>query len=219
MIDATCTNHPERTAVERCEVCSTPLCAYCLYYTSDGQRLCKLHADQAETAGAFIRSPGVYAGGLISAQVSASEQKPRATTALYEGNTPDVVALIGMVIAVVGLLSCIPPLSCLVAPIALIVSIIAFITARDARNPKRTRTMAGIGLGLSGLVIVALMACGFLYYSLFTQAMSSVTTIQITMQAQFTLLPLTSFPRRPTVTLRPTQTPTAELSATPGSKQ
>src|SRR5438874_942195 len=69
MFDKTCTNHPERAAIENCEVCGAPLCAYCLYYTNDGQRLCKQHADEAEAAGAFIRSPGVYSGGLIGAQV------------------------------------------------------------------------------------------------------------------------------------------------------
>ena len=58
MFDKTCTNHPERAAIENCEVCGVPLCAYCLYYTNDGQRLCKQHADEAEAAGAFIRSPG-----------------------------------------------------------------------------------------------------------------------------------------------------------------
>ena len=31
-----CENHPERIALERCEVCNKPLCAYCLYYTGDG---------------------------------------------------------------------------------------------------------------------------------------------------------------------------------------
>src|SRR2546423_901032 len=112
MFDKTCTNHPERAAIENCEVCGAPLCAYCLYYTSDGQRLCKLHADQAEAAGAFIRSPGTYSGGLIGAQVGAQvgadKAKRSESNALYEGNTSDVVALIGMLFGAVGLAILVP---------------------------------------------------------------------------------------------------------------
>src|SRR5437868_12141099 len=105
MFDKTCTNHPERAAIENCEVCGAPLCAFCLYYTSDGQRLCKLHADQAESAGAFIRSPGNYAGGLIGAQVEAASKKPE-SGALYEGNTSDVVALIALIMGIVAFSIC-----------------------------------------------------------------------------------------------------------------
>src|SRR5437762_95977 len=97
--DATCVNHPERAAVESCEVCQRPLCAYCLYYTSDGQRLCKTHADGAQATGAFIRAPGTYAGGLVAAQVGASSEKQKVRpAALYEGNNADIMALIGLLI-------------------------------------------------------------------------------------------------------------------------
>src|SRR5262245_59313715 len=159
MLDKTCTNHPERAAIEDCEVCGTPLCAYCLYYTSDGQRLCKQHADQAEAAGAFIRSPGVYSGGLIPAQVGAAQPKSKVATALYEGNTSDVVALIGMLFAAVGLSILVPGVCCLVAPVGFILSLVAMLGARDARNPKRTRTLAGIGIGLSGLWLLITVGC------------------------------------------------------------
>src|SRR5260221_897713 len=104
----TCINHPERIAIEHCEVCNTPLSSYCLYYTSDGQRLCKTHADQAQAAGAFIRAPGVYAEGLIPAQVDAAKAQGQtsAPTPAYQGNSMDVVAFTGVVLAAVSLASC-----------------------------------------------------------------------------------------------------------------
>ena len=207
MIDTTCINHPERAAVENCEVCGAPLCAYCLYYTSDGQRLCKLHADQAEAAGAFIRSPGVYSGGLIAAQVGAAQRKSKSPDALYEGNTSDVIALIGMLLGAVGISILVPGVCCLVAPIGLILSVTAFLGARDARNPKRTRRLAGVGIGLSGLGLLLIMACVLFYYNWINAAMNGVTTIQITLQAQFTMMPLTAVPVQPlpTNTSAPTQ--------------
>src|ERR1041384_3053754 len=95
MSTATCINHPERAAVERCEVCGDPLCAYCLYYTSDGQRLCKRHAEKAAASGAYIRAPGTYAESLIDSQLSATQVQP-AKAAAYEGDAIDVLALIGL---------------------------------------------------------------------------------------------------------------------------
>jgi hypothetical protein len=62
-----CENHPNRIAVERCEVCHKPLCAYCLYYTEDGQRLCQAHAEEARLRGTQIEEPGIYADQLIGA--------------------------------------------------------------------------------------------------------------------------------------------------------
>src|SRR3954467_5202555 len=142
MFDAnelTCVNHPERAAVERCEVCNNPLCAYCLYYTSDGQRLCKTHAEQAQAAGAFIRPPGTYANGLVGAQVSAAQDKQKHhPKALYEGNNADVMALIGMLLSMFGLAICIPGVVCLIGPAGLVISILAYVGAKDAREPVRT---------------------------------------------------------------------------------
>jgi hypothetical protein len=215
MLDKTCTNHPERAAIEDCEVCGAPLCAYCLYYTSDGQRLCKQHADQAEAAGAFIRSPGVYSGGLIPAQVSANQPKSATSSALYEGNTPDVVALIGMLFGAVGLSILVPGVCCLVAPVGFVLSLVALLGARDARNPKRTRTLAGIGIGLSGLWLLITAGCIWLYFAQIGFVMNNMQFIQLTLQVpgmQATAAPY----QAPTDTPQARRlTPTASPSPTP----
>ncbi|NDJ79195.1 MAG: hypothetical protein GYB65_23340, partial [Chloroflexi bacterium] len=64
-----CHYHPDRIAIERCEVCGRPLCAYCLYYAEDGTRLCEEHAETAQQAGMAVEEPGAYAEQLIGAQV------------------------------------------------------------------------------------------------------------------------------------------------------
>jgi hypothetical protein len=194
MSATTCINHPERTAVEHCEVCGSPLCAYCLYYTSDGQRLCKTHADQAEAAGAFVRSPEVYAGGLIPAQVDASRQPAGRPGALYEGNAADVIALVGLLIAAISLTACIPGLSCLLGPVGLIISLVALFMSRDARNRARTRLMAGIGIGLSALWAIIVIACFSTYFVplvTFTTNLSSGTMVYgpVAVTVQFQLPP------------------------------
>jgi hypothetical protein len=223
----TCINHPERAAIEHCEVCGSPLCAYCLYYTSDGQRLCQTHAEQAEAAGAFVRSPDVYADGLIPAQVEASRKSASSPAAPYEGNTPDVTALIGMMIAVVSLLMCIPGFNCLLGPVGLIVSLVALATSRDARNRSRTRIMAGIGIGLSSLWMLVVIACIATYFvplvSISTNLgsgtqvfMPVIVTVQIqpppVRQPALTSPPFSTPTMVPTI---PSPTPPPERSSTP----
>jgi hypothetical protein len=162
MATTTCINHPNRAAIESCEVCGKPLCAYCLYYTEDGQRLCREHAEHAHAAGAHIRTPEVYADGLIAAQVNASRPKPN-PPATYEADTIDVLALVGLVVAITGLMVCIPPAMCLIGPVGLILSVISLAGARNARNPSRVRTMAGIGASISALWVIVVIACILAY--------------------------------------------------------
>ncbi len=207
--NATCHNHPERAAVEHCEVCGIPLCAYCLYYTSDGQRLCKTHADKAEAAGAFIRSPGNYADGLVPAQVEAN--RPRsAPGAPYEGNTTDMIALIALIIGVVSAGMCVPGLVCLLGPVGIVLSVVALLNAKDARNPKRTRTMAWISVALSSLWIIVMIACilFFIQGSVFTNATNfNLGQIPVTINARVTVAVATA---RATFTIRtPTPPPTS----------
>src|SRR5258706_13986985 len=160
----TCVNHSKRAAIEACEVCSKPLCAYCLYYTDDGQRLCREHAEQAHAAGAHVRAPQIYADGLIAAQVDANKPAPTAPPT-YEADTIDVLALVGLVVAVTGLLVCIPPAMCLIGPVGLILSLISLPGARNARNPPRVRTMAGVGGTISGLWVIIVLACILAYFA------------------------------------------------------
>jgi len=206
MSTETCVNHPDRAAIEHCEVCNDALCAYCLYYTNDGQRLCKTHAQQAEAAGAFIRAPGAYSGGLVSSQIDASRQS--ALKAAYEGDAVDVLALLGLLFGVFSLMMCFPPALCLVGPIGLIGSLFALITAKDARDPVRTRTMAGIGMTLSSLWLLVLAACIIAYLaqaSIFTTVLGRTNFVQITVVAPQVI------PQNAPTSVPPT--------ATPGSSQ
>ena len=205
----TCINHPERAAVEHCEVCHNPLCAYCLYYTSDGQRLCQQHANQAAASGAFIRAPGVYAEGLVPAQVAAGQQ-PATTSPLYAANHTDLLALFGLVMTGFSLAMCIPGAICLLGPVGMILSAVAFINARDAHNPTRTRRMAGIGMGLFGVWLVVAYACASL---IFNGARSSITTISTTMNVPIIVLtaPVSIPIVQPSPTPLPTDTPTPSV--------
>ena len=200
-----CINHPERTAVEHCEVCGNPLCAYCLYYTSDGQRLCKQHADQAEAAGAFIRTPGIYAEGLVPAQVAASQHP--AARALYEANYMDLLALVGLLLTAFSLAVCFPGAICLLGPIGMVLSVIALLNARTAHNPSRTRRMAGIGLGLFGVWLIVAYACASL---VFNGARTSITTIQTTLSVPMVIM--TAIPSSAATLPPPTTTATATPS-------
>lgn len=200
MSTATCINHPERAAVEHCEVCGDPLCAYCLYYTSDGQRLCKKHANQAAASGAFIRAPGVYAEGLIDSQLSATRVQP-AQHAAYEGDAVDVLALIGMLLGIFSIMLCIPGACCLVGPIGIILSIVALVGAKDARDPVRTRTMATIGALLSAVWIVVLAACIIAYFG---QSQSFLQTLNLSNLPVTVIAPQLGQPPAP-----PTATPTS----------
>jgi hypothetical protein len=209
MVTTTCVNHPKRAAIEACEVCSKPLCAYCLYYTDDGQRLCREHAERAHEAGARVHAPQVYAESLISAQVGA-DQPERKSKPIYEGDTVDVLALIGLIVAVVGLMVCFPPALCLIGPIGLILSLVALVGAKNARNPSRVRTMAGIGATISGLWVVIVAACILAYFAQITAFTTMIQTGGVPVPIQGGQFAVTVVvPIGPQPVANPTGTPTA----------
>jgi hypothetical protein len=203
---ATCINHPERAAVERCEVCDKPLCAYCLYYTDDGQRLCVDHARQAREAGAKIHSPAAYAEGLITAQISAAKPEP-VREPQFIGDSADLLALIGLVIGIVSISLCIPIGICLVGPAGILVSAVALINAKNARDPLRTRSMATIGITLSSVWLLVILACTLSLTTnslTFSRAIGPVNfnsngIVQITVVAPINVQPI-----QPTVAPSPT---------------
>ena len=211
----TCVNHPERIAVENCEVCNNPLCAYCLYYTSDGQRLCKTHAEQAQAGGAFIRAPGTYAEGLIHSQIDASKRNVEGATPTptYQGNSMDLVAFVGVVLGVISLASCFGA-SCLLLPLGFIVSLASLLSLRDAYDKSRTRRLAIIGMAVSGLGVLAIVGCIAVYVLGFSAMANNITPRVIT-TFQFATVQF-GFPTD-TPTPRPTRTPESSKnrSATP----
>lgn len=173
-----CVNHPDRIAVERCEVCRQPLCAFCLYYTQDGQRLCSVHADQARQAGMLIEAPGAYAEQLVGAQAGVVSKHKRGLQnddGLYKGNSHDLVALLGALIGLITLGACCGGVYCLPV-VALVLSVVALINAKNAYDPKRTRRLGVVGLLVSGLWVAVIVGCIVLYAASFRQFFYAFST-------------------------------------------
>lgn len=155
-----CANHPERLALERCEVCGKPVCAYCLYYTADGQRLCAEHAEEARLRGIAVEDPATYAGQLLGAQAGAARKHKREddNDGLYRGNSNDLLGLIALLIALIALVSCGGGFYCL-PPIGLLLSLAAVLNAKKAHDPARTRRYGLIGLLVSSIWLLLVAAC------------------------------------------------------------
>lgn len=195
-----CVNHPDRPAIERCEVCGKPLCAYCLYYTEDGQRLCDRHAEEARRRGLTIEEPGAYADQLIGAQAAMVGKRKRGSTngdeTLYRGNSHDLGALVAMLIGLISLTACCGGFYCL-PPVGLILSLLALLNAKHAYDPSRTRKLGFIGLAATGVWVVLIAGCFLIYGA----SMSAITT---SVQSG----PVQVWNMFPSATPRPTDTPT-----------
>ncbi len=206
-----CHDHPERLALERCEVCGKPLCAYCLYYTEDGQRLCAEHAEQARAMGVTVDDPGAYADQLIGAQFGADRKRKRDERAedstLYKGNSTDLMSLIGMLLGVISLGACCGAIYCV--PVAGFgISIVALLNAHKSHDRGRTRRLGVIGLITSGVLVLALVACIAFYAISFSSMMSAITYPYNWYTPPATSAPATATPRS---TPGPSPTPTLSL--------
>jgi hypothetical protein len=161
-----CVNHPDRIAIERCEVCHKPLCAYCLYYAEDGTRLCEEHADVARRAGMRIEEPGAYAEQLIGAQIGMQHKQKHGQThseaGLYKGNSTDLMSLVGMLFGLMAFGACCGGAYCFPV-VGFVLSLIALINARDSYDKRRTRRLGLIGLLASGVWMLAVVACIVVY--------------------------------------------------------
>ncbi len=172
-----CYFHPDRVALERCEVCNKPLCAYCLYYTEDGQRLCVEHAAEARALGVHVDEPAAYAEQLIGAQIGADRKQKRgwreADRSLYKGNSTDLIALIALVLGVVTLGSCCGGFYCV--PVAgVLLALAGLINARKAYDPGRTRKLSAVALAASGVVVLVIVLAFALYGVLFATMFQSM---------------------------------------------
>lgn len=171
-----CGNHPDRIALERCEVCHKPLCAYCLYYTEDGQRLCHEHAEEARLRGLSVEEPDAYAAQLIGAQAGATRKEKRGRKAsdeeLYRGNSNDLMALIGLLVGGVSVAACCGGGYCLPL-VGFVLSLVALINAKKSFDPRRTRRLGVIGLLLSGVWVAAIAACFLIYGLSFSSILSN----------------------------------------------
>jgi hypothetical protein len=155
MSSETCYRHPERLAVEHCEVCQKPVCAACLWYAESGERLCPDHAAEFLHAGQTVHPPERYADGILPSQLSAA--KPAQPDAPYKGNSTDVTALAAAMAGLMTLLWC-GGLSWATPLIAFVLGLVAYLQSRDALDPQRTRRLSLLGLAGGGLLVVAIFA-------------------------------------------------------------
>lgn len=205
-----CHYHPERIALERCEVCGKPLCAYCLYYTEDGQRLCVEHAEQAREMGVAVDDPGAYADQLIGAQHGADRKLKRGERAedstLYKGNSTDLMGLFGMLVGVISLGACCGIGYCLPV-VGVGLSAVALLNAHKSHDKARTRRLGMIGLLSSGVLVLAMVGCIVFYAISFSSLISAVTY-----PYNWYTPPASSAPASPTPRATPGPTPTPTLS-------
>lgn len=181
-----CYRHPERKAIETCEVCGDALCGYCLYYTNDGQRLCEKHAQVARANGLRIIPPAMYADGIIPSQAEAARNIDTEATKgvfdkkrpIYQGNNQDLQAFVGMVVGITTLVTCCSGSCCTVllpiVPLAL--GILSLANARDAVDPRRTRQQAWISIIIGGLFTLFAVAIFAFYMLVFAGGFSSIST-------------------------------------------
>ncbi|NJL94675.1 MAG: hypothetical protein HC915_13605 [Anaerolineae bacterium] len=199
-LDDMCINHPERAAIERCEVCRDPLCGYCLYYTEDGQRLCERHAEQAKQSGVRIYPPAVYAQGIIPAQAAARAETnlpdlnrkgvydPKSV--LYRANNTDLTSFLGMIIGVFMLGSCCGGVYCFPF-VGLGLGVLGLMNAKDAVEPGRTRQQAWIAILTSGGLLLALALCVLAYIAFYGTLVASLNTSS---GSSFSLFPTPTAP-------------------------
>jgi len=168
-----CFRHPDRLAVEQCEVCRRPLCGACLWYAESGQRLCADHAAELLRAGQAVTPPERYAEGIHHSQRSAAA--PPQPNLPYKGNSTDVTALVAAVTGLASLLSC-GGFYYFLPLIALVLGLVAWLQAKDAFDPKRARWLGVVGLAGGGVFILTVLAffaffalCFILQFALVSQ--------------------------------------------------
>lgn len=213
-----CINHPDRAALEKCEVCGKPLCGYCLYYTEDGQRLCEQHAQLARQNGLTVIPPAVYASGIIPSQADASRQAKQEEIVSevihkkgvrYQGNDNDLLAFLSMTVGLITLSSCCGAFYCL--PFGgLLLGIIALMNAKDSINPRRARQHAWIGIGTGGcfvIIVLAIIAIYVFSWGAFLTTFNTSSSSNI-----YNLFPTNTVTPAPTYTASHTVNPNLEPS-------
>jgi len=163
-----CSIHTDRAAVEFCEVCDRPLCGHCLWYSGDGRRLCEDHARMMANQGIAVEPPATYAEAILEDPVLERGSRPEPTSgitaagSIYRGNSQDLSALLAAIFGIVTIFSCMGGIYCLPL-VGVVLGLLAFSNAKQAVEPKRTRILAGVGIGIGGflLIIVALYALLF----------------------------------------------------------
>jgi hypothetical protein len=174
----TCFRHPDRPAVERCEVCRRPACGSCLWYAESGERLCPDDAAIWRVSGRTVFPPERYAEGISSSEASAAAPAP--DQAPYRGNSTDLSALLSALIGVVGLASCFGAVYVLPL-IAFALGLVGWLQAKDSVNPRRTRWLSGVGLASGGVFILGALCLATLCLVMFVISLAVPGTRTVTL--------------------------------------
>lgn len=175
-----CANHPDLAAIEHCEICRRPLCGHCLWYEEDGRRLCENHAIEIKAAGGRVLPPETYAEAidpsLVRRAVAGTAEAVPPGQKIYQGNSQDLGALVAAVVALTTLASCAGGAYCL--PLfALILGVAMYSNASAAQDPRRTRTLAGISIGVGGLFLFFIVAYfGMIFFFIVMSMAMAATT-------------------------------------------
>ena len=171
-----CFQHPDRPAVEHCEICRRPVCGLCLWYAESGERLCSAHAAEFEKEGKIVHPPERYAEGIALSEAAAA--RPPAADVSYRGNSTDVSALVAAVAGLSALASC-AGLAWVIPLLALALGLVGWLQAKYAFNARRTRWLSIIGMASGGaflLFVVGMFALVFLCFFLQFALISSART-------------------------------------------
>jgi hypothetical protein len=180
-----CFQHPDRPAVEHCEICARPVCGFCLWYADSGERLCPAHAAEFEKEGKPVHPPERYAAGIAPSAASAA--RPTAQDVPYHGNSADVGALVAAVAGIAALASC-AGMGWILPVLAVVFGLVSWLQAKDALNVRRTRWLAGIGMAGGGVFLLFFVSVfGLMFVCFFLQVViaSSVRTPPIPTAAPF----------------------------------
>lgn len=170
-----CFQHPDRPAVEHCEICQRPVCGLCLWYAESGERLCAAHAAEFEQGGKVVHPPERYAEGIALSEASVA--RPPAQDVPYRGNSADVGALVAAVAGLSALASC-AGLAWALPLLALVVGLVSWLQSKDAVNARRTRWLAAIGMASGGAFALFLLGTFALLFLCFLIQFALVTSVR-----------------------------------------
>lgn len=152
----TCVHHPQRPAIEQCEVCRRAVCEACLWYAESGERLCPEHGRAWLAEDRAVHPPERYAEGARRHDEAALPPSP-VNRVPYQGNSIDMAALIAAVVGVANLAAC-AGLGALLPIVAFLLGLVGWLQGSGAVDRSRTRALSGVGMLSGGVFILGAFA-------------------------------------------------------------
>jgi hypothetical protein len=156
---AMCFIHPERAAVEHCEVCQRPVCGSCLWYAASGERLCRVHGEWWREQGKTVTEGQPYDNAIVFSELQAWTDQRDASTqkaARYRGNSPDFFAVLALLAAIM-LCGSFSGCSYFTPCAGVVFGALALSDLKSAYDPHRTRRLAYIAIAINGLIAITVL--------------------------------------------------------------